>query len=141
MKKNKLIFPIIIVVLILSLLIIPKNYKGFKHKSNLKKYDNKTENLTTMDSEYIVELESNQEPYILYVGSSDCPACVNSIDNVLEILSSYNENEINSYYYPVEMYTDDFGNILKQLELEYIPSIVYFDGNNRQQIEIKKDSI
>lgn len=105
-----------------------------------------TSNFTNISTEKFVEtIKNNDGKHLIFIGRKTCPDCINNIKKIKVINDKYKKQHYNSYYYDVEDIKEsdfkkkEYLNILKDLDIDSIPSILVL--NNNEKILLKQEDI
>ncbi|MDY2986589.1 MAG: hypothetical protein SOR77_03030 [Peptoniphilus sp.] len=144
MKKNKL-------VMLFVLLICFKLALEFRTNISLQIKEVLytrivTSNFTNISTEKFVEtIKNNDGKHLIFIGRKTCPDCINNIKKIKVINDKYKKQHYNSYYYDVEDIKEsdfkkkEYLNILKDLDIDSIPSILVLNKN--EKILLKQEDI
>lgn len=105
-----------------------------------------TSNFTNISTEKFVEtIKNNDGKHLIFIGRKTCPDCINNIKKIKVINDKYKKQHYNSYYYDVEDIKEsdfkkkEYLNILKDLDIDSIPSILVLNKN--EKILLKQEDI
>ena len=104
-------------------------------------YNRLAEEFNKVDVFEIEEKLNTNKNFFLYVGRQSCPYCQIFIP---KLHLAVNERQIKLYYLDVEdaRYHNETSLFLESSNIQYIPSLIYFTGGNKQiQLEIDSTNI
>lgn len=135
MKKLKLIFIVFLALLCLfKLAFYLKDNTLQSSKVPNSEYQYYLDDIDKITKEELLSIDSiNKDKFIIYLGSAECPYCVEYIDEILYVLKNHRTDKYDILHYPVNMskdYEDEsFLNFMKAYSLETIPSFIVKENN------------
>lgn len=128
-KKSVIVFIVIVVTIIATVIFI--------------KYPTKDYELTNIYTNEVVDIlenvDNNENKFIL-IGRPTCKDCVSEKPKIESLLKEY---KIEAFYYDTDVARSEnedlMKDIIKKLEIKFVPTIVYMEGNEIKEKFTGKD--